>query len=314
MSELTITHTHEAGTLIDGTSKGDTSVAILKANRWRWGRSIGAWYIPNSRDRFAKMHTINATASQLRELDYTVTIDIDDQPRPAAVAEAAKADRLDNRAEALAAKAQRRAHQSDAADAAADAAHNRLPEWGEPIKVGHHSEGRHRAAIQRAHRTMGAAVQAHEAAALAAYRAEIAASANDRRNSPVTVTNRIAKFEADIRAYQRSLDGYTANGGTPYAREIPPATGEHRARVEALHAHDTEHLAYWQDVRAQQIATGAATNYGPDAIATGDQVQIDKRWWATVEKVNTKTVRVKGHNGLYGGLVPFHQITDHQAA
>ncbi|WP_346769072.1 MULTISPECIES: DUF3560 domain-containing protein [Micrococcaceae] len=33
----------------------------------------------------------------------------------------------------------------------------RLPEGGEPIKIGHHSEGRHRAAIARADRSMRAA-------------------------------------------------------------------------------------------------------------------------------------------------------------
>ena len=31
---LSITHTHEAGTIIEGTAKGDGSAAILKANRW----------------------------------------------------------------------------------------------------------------------------------------------------------------------------------------------------------------------------------------------------------------------------------------
>lgn len=314
MNDLAITHTHEAGTLIDGTAKGDASVAILKANCWRWGRSIGAWFIPQSRDRFAKMHLINTTAAQLREIGYTVTIDIDDQPRPAVVAEAAKAAQFDARAEALATKAERREAQADAADNAARAAHNRLPEGGEPIKVGHHSEKRHRAAIQRAHRTQGRAIEAHEAAALAAYRAEIAASANDRRNNPTTVANRIAGLEAELRKHQRELDGYTAERGTPYVREIPPAAGAHRDRVLARQAHDAEHLAYWQDVRAAQIANGTATNYSPDVIATGDQVQISKRWWATVERVNAKTVRVKGHNGLYGGLVRYSEITDHKAA
>ena len=39
---LTITHTPEAGTLIEGTSRGDGTAEILKASGWRWGRSIGA--------------------------------------------------------------------------------------------------------------------------------------------------------------------------------------------------------------------------------------------------------------------------------
>ena len=60
---LSITHTHEAGTIIEGTAKGDGSAAILKANRWRWGRSIDAWYVPNSRDRLPQHHIITRTAA-----------------------------------------------------------------------------------------------------------------------------------------------------------------------------------------------------------------------------------------------------------
>ena len=47
---LTITHTHEAGTLIEGTTRDDGSSAILKANGWRWGRSIAQWYLPHTRE------------------------------------------------------------------------------------------------------------------------------------------------------------------------------------------------------------------------------------------------------------------------
>jgi hypothetical protein len=32
---LTITHTHAEGTLIDGTSRGDGTAEVLKANGWR---------------------------------------------------------------------------------------------------------------------------------------------------------------------------------------------------------------------------------------------------------------------------------------
>jgi hypothetical protein len=42
---LTITHTHAEGTLIEGTSKGGGTAEALKANAWRWGRSISAWSV-----------------------------------------------------------------------------------------------------------------------------------------------------------------------------------------------------------------------------------------------------------------------------
>ena len=43
MSELAITHTRADGTLIDGTSKGDGSNTVLKANGWRFSRVLGGW-------------------------------------------------------------------------------------------------------------------------------------------------------------------------------------------------------------------------------------------------------------------------------
>ena len=109
---LTITHTHEAGTIIDGTSKGDGTAEILKANRWRWGRSIGAWFVPNSRDHLPKSALIEGTAAALREAGFEVTTEIDATHRSTAEVEAGKIERQAARVDALDAKAERK--QSDA--------------------------------------------------------------------------------------------------------------------------------------------------------------------------------------------------------
>ena len=93
MATLTITHTHAEGTLIEGTAKGDGSAAALKANRWRWGRSIGCWYVPQSRDRNARQQQIDNTARELREFGFTVDFRIDNTPRSEAEIAAAKAAR-----------------------------------------------------------------------------------------------------------------------------------------------------------------------------------------------------------------------------
>lgn len=45
---LTITHTRADGTMIDGTSRGDGTAPILKANGW--SRGLGTWCVPASRD------------------------------------------------------------------------------------------------------------------------------------------------------------------------------------------------------------------------------------------------------------------------
>ncbi|SEE09458.1 hypothetical protein SAMN04490240_4828, partial [Rhodococcus pyridinivorans] len=74
---LTITHTPTAGTIIDGTSKGDGTAPILKTAGWKWGRSITAWYIPHSRDRAPHLARIEHTAAALRAAGHDVETDID---------------------------------------------------------------------------------------------------------------------------------------------------------------------------------------------------------------------------------------------
>ena len=150
---LTITHTHEAGTIIEGTAKGDGTATILKANRWRWGRSIGAWFVPNSRDRLPQDHIITRTAAALEAAGFELApLEIDRTTRRTAEVEAAKIARQADRAAALDAKAERKAANSDAAWEKHMRDVGSLPEGGEPIKVGHHSERRHRNAIDKAHK------------------------------------------------------------------------------------------------------------------------------------------------------------------
>ena len=79
-----ITHTREAGTLIEGTAKGDGSNAVLKAAGWRWSRNLGTWYVPHTRDRAARRHLIMSTSEQLREAGIAVEVEINDTARPTA--------------------------------------------------------------------------------------------------------------------------------------------------------------------------------------------------------------------------------------
>ena len=61
---LTIEHTEAEGTLLLGTSRGDGSAEVVKALGWRWGRSIGLWFVPRSRDAAPKRPLIEQTARQ----------------------------------------------------------------------------------------------------------------------------------------------------------------------------------------------------------------------------------------------------------
>lgn len=130
MSALTITHTHETGTLIDGTSRGDGSAPALKTNGWRWGRSISAWYVPQTRDHIAQGWKINQTAEALRAAGFDVEIEIDNTPRATVDVELGKQARQAGRVDALTAQADRKHADAETRWAAADRAHDVLPPAG----------------------------------------------------------------------------------------------------------------------------------------------------------------------------------------
>lgn len=204
---LIITHTHEAGTLIDGTSKGDGTAQTLKQNGWRWGRSISAWYLPQSRDRLPQLHTITRTQAALEAAGFEVEVetDIDHDHRTTAEVEAGKIARQADRVDALAGKAERKAIASDTAWTRARAAHDRLPEGGEPIKIGHHSETRHRNVIARADKAMCKSVEASANATHAQYLADAATHTTDARYRPATVANRIQALGVELRKLERRI-------------------------------------------------------------------------------------------------------------
>ncbi|MFB7800858.1 DUF3560 domain-containing protein [Isoptericola sp. NPDC056134] len=307
---LTITHTHEAGTLIDGTARGDGTADVLKAQRWRWSRNLGAWYIPRSRDQHAKTRQIDATAAALRAAGHDVEVTIDNTARPTADVEADKIARQADRAGALAAKAERRREEETAAWARHHSDVERLPPEGEPVKIGHHSEGRHRRDISRAWNSLGRSVEAGRATEEAERRATEAAATTAARYNPVTVANRIDKLEADRRKFERRRDGYTSGHGV-YAMTHAPATGAGREQLEELIAETDDALTYWRGVRADQQANGTATNYGPHNVAKGDAVQVRGTWYRVL-RANPKSVTVEGYFGP--DRTPWQEVADHRPA
>lgn len=307
---LVITHTHEAGTLIDGTSRGDGTAEVLKANGWRWGRSISAWYVPHSRDHLPKIGVIGRTKRALEAADFEVATELDSTHRPTAEVEAGKILRQANRVEALEQKAERKGDEDQAAWDRARQALDRLPEGGEPIHVGHHSEGRHRNAIAKADTAMRRSVEASESAALAQVRADVATHTTDGRYAPVTVANRIEKIATDMRDRQRRIDGYTHTFSSTHSETTPAAAGERVLRLTAALDELADQLAYWKAVRAEQIATGKATGYTRDTIAKGDSVRI-RGQWREVVRTNQKTVSVTS-DYTWTNTAPYAEIQAHK--
>jgi len=280
MSVLTITHTHEAGTLLEGTAKGDGSnVAIKAAGGWRWSRTLGCWFVQNSRDKDAVSWKIDRAARELRAAGFEVEVQIDNTARDYAQVEADKRERLEARGEALDAKAERRAAQAVAAEEYRRAMLARVPEGGEPIKIGHHSETRHRNAIDKSWNALGKSVMADRAAEEAAERAEASKVNTELRETPRAVALRLERLRTEARQWARSVESMAARGETSERHE------EGLRRVN-------EKIEYWEQIHAQHLEAGLAGQYSKETVSKGDWVRIKRDRWSQVVRANPKTVTV----------------------
>ncbi|MEU2042738.1 DUF3560 domain-containing protein [Nocardia niwae] len=302
MSALTISHTAEEGTLLEGTDRDDGTYEIMCAVRkdighWRWARSLQCWIVVSSRDRQPKQYYIDYAAKKLREAGYTVEMAIDRSVRATEDAEADRASRQAARVDALQSKASRKDAKAAAAEAAHQRAHDALPPFGEPIKIGHHSERRHRNAIGKSWRAWGHSVEADRDATRAHHRAESATHTTEQRYSPRTVANRIDTLEAEQRGDQRALDGHTrrfldGRGEVCQTETTSPATGEYRERVLAAMAQRERDIAYWKQVRRSQIDQGLTPGWGREDFTVGDFVRAHGSAWRQITRVNPKSVSV----------------------
>lgn len=299
MSSLIIEHTEAEGTLLSGTARGDGSAEVVKSLGWRWGRSIGQWFVPRSRDAVPRRELIEQTAGALREAGFEVVVSIDSTPGDRGEAEERRLARAEQRSRRLSARAEREQALSDAREAASRQITDHIP-LGQPLLTDHHSYAGDLRRRQRATAHFEASVEHQQRANQAAAAAETAGRALRYRHNPVTVANRIERLEVEIRKDERFLAGVSAQGGT-----LPVAVLE---RVEATKAD----LEYWQEIRAEQLADGTATNYGRDTVKAGDLVKIGNRWEKVV-RANLKTVTIEtGYS--WTTTAPWHTVQDHQPA
>ncbi|MFI7706534.1 DUF3560 domain-containing protein [Nonomuraea sp. NPDC049480] len=298
---ITIKHNHEDGTLVYGTRKGDGVYDIIR--KWENGgfkffpslRMIG---LRNSRDRVADRWAINAAAEALRKAGHEVEVEIDDTHRDRAQVLEDKAERLEDRRDALEAKADRHA-------GAASAAHNRAHqiserfEAGQPILVGHHSEGRARADRKRMDQAMRKSIDENDQAQSAAQRANAVGSQLRRSATPAVTARRIKTAESELNRIERDLNGYERrhldHAGQPYYIEKhDAATGDHREMLLARKAQLENQLEYDRAQLQAAVEAGEYVEYGKHNVHVGDLVTYwfrDRR--REVLKVNKVTVNVE---------------------
>lgn len=315
-ADIIITHTREAGTLVEGTAKGDGSAAPLKAAGFRWSRNLGSWYLPHSRDRAAKRWDIDRAASGLREAGFTVETDIDDLTpgRSFAEAEEERAWAAFQRAERFSGRADGAAGHAEALESSARERADRIP-FGQPILIGHHSEGRDRRYRERIHNTFRKAYEEGKRAEYWAGRAEAAEHWEQHRNNIPRTLRRIEKLEADERRLSRQIAEAEGKG-----------LDQTRERLGVDRDYVAEQLQYWRGVVAEAEARGVKVWSAAD-FTKGDFARL--RWgWFEVLRVNKKTVTVPHiHNGIgvevvtadmdehgHTYTIPYDEITDRLSA
>ena len=289
---ITIRHTHEAGTIVEGSTRGDGVYEIARANGFTYRRTVGI-FIMGSRDRVARRWQINAAAEALRVAGHEVEVAIDDTPRDRGTVLADQAERLDGRRERLDARAERWEGKAEASRAASDRLTENIP-FGQPILVGHHSEKRHRRTLERAQNLMFRSVDEQRAADELGRRAAAVGTNLDHSARPSVTARRIKETESELRVIERNLTGYERrhldHAGNPYMIENhEPASGEYRAQLEARRALLEERLTFDRAQLAAAVASGAYTLHNAETVHVGDVVRA---WsgWRKVLKVNRVTV------------------------
>ncbi|MDW8804337.1 DUF3560 domain-containing protein [Streptomyces scabiei] len=274
---ITITHTRAEGTILTGSRKGDGIFEIVRGHNFWFSRNVDGLFLKRSRDKEAQTWRINAAAEALRAAGHEVTVEIDEDTRRSfAEAEADREERAAERADRFSDRAGRATASADARRAAADQLSKRF-EFGQPILVGHHSEGRARRDAARIDANMRASFKDRDRAGHWSNRAQASESYTQHRNDPYRTLRRLEKLRADLRAQQRHLADATAAGrdGARHARLIEDITDE---------------ITHWEGIVEKAKAEGVKV-WGPDDFTAGDFVRTGGSWYEVI-RVNPKTLSI----------------------
>lgn len=308
-ARIQITHDEENGTLVHGTERADNVGRAMRANGFKWSRNLGSWYIPRSRDKAANESRIRRLRDALRESGLDVGVEIDRRMGDAQRREDNRAQRNADRIEAL---QEKQARKQQAANSAWNTHFDRvdaLPPDGEPIKVGHHSEKRHRRALDNAWKSLGRAVAADDAAAEVQDKVRAAEYTRDNRNNPKTVANRIADLEKRIKRYRDHLNGAPAYKGG--ARRTP-LTGDRRIQVLNQIDTATQDLQVQRAIFDQLKADGKVVDIHD--LRPGDKVKYFGQWLPVAKVNKTSATLQDGSKVKQGEVTEVRKITDEELA
>lgn len=293
---IEITHTRREGTLIEGTSRGDGSAVILRLREYgrtqrqpfRWSRNLDCWYLPHSRDHATYTPSLELLAQRLRDAGFEVTLTIDNADRRSfSDAEKEREEKAEGRAERFGGYASSAAQNSEAAWKSSHEISERFA-FGQPILIGHHSEGRARRDHARMDNAMRKSIGESDRAAHWTGRAQAAANYERFKKDPGRTLRRLDKLRADLRAVEKWQRGESAKG---FSRS--PADPE----LETEHQELTEEIAHWEQV-IKDAETEGFKMWSKADFARGDFV-LYRGTWYEILRVNPKSVTIPHiHNGV----------------
>jgi uncharacterized protein DUF3560 len=297
-ADIVIRHSHEDGTTVEGSAKGDGVWEALRPLGWTYRRTPGI-FIRGSRYKGADRWKINRAAEAVRALGLSCAVVIE-EGMSFAEREAARVDAAEERAERFADRAGRAAASSQSARDASDRIGDRF--WmGQPILVGHHSEGRARRDQERMHNAMRKSIDEGERAGYWASRAAAADAYERYRKNPGRTLRRIEKLEAERRGVLRERDGVDDKGRRADVWRREPSEARREELTRRLAEYDEE-LTYWAETIKEAARRGFKV-WGRADFIKGDFV----RWrgsWYEVTRANAKTATVPHiHAAFDGGTV-----------
>jgi hypothetical protein len=307
MADITITHTPEEGTLLTGSTRGDGVWEIARQHGFRYSRQVGI-YIRGSRDRKPQTWHINAAKTALEEAGHSVTLDLDEQLRSAAKREEALAERLEDRQDALDAKADRLVDRGSATVQQARTMGDAIP-FGQPILVGHHSERRDRNYRNRIESTYRRGFAELEKGESAGEQAEASRRHQQYRKRGDVKERRIKELEADERRILRDMEPCKTSGikAKPEAvgrtftcpvcyheqtmGETVPDHGRNVSseRGQQLLAEVRDELDFNRQHLQELVDGGQYRKWGPEDFQVGDEV-LTWLGWRRVLRVNRKSL------------------------
>lgn len=260
------------GTVVYGTERGDEAArSALKAQGFKWSRSLNGWYLPRTWSASTRELRVRGLEARLGD---RVTVERGDLAKSGTAAERAaeRTARAEELAQRHTQRAERAATEADVRFGRAHQIGDMIP-MGQPILVGHHSEGRHRRDLERIDTNMRAGISAQQQAESEAERARSSAARAAMQTDPRAAARRLARSEAELRKVERRLTGT----GKEIHGENTPASGDYRTRLEARARELRDEIAHDRSIAGELVASGSAAKFGKHNVKPGDVVKVGGR-------------------------------------